>query len=228
MTHRPDTPRADCTPVVESPSSRSFGWAWLCVAALLGAGALAGWAADPAWLDWQAARVASQPRRLWTAAFVHLSALHLGANLAGTVLVGALGARAQVPPRFALAWLIAWPLTHAALLLQPALTHYAGLSGVLHAGVGVVAMHLLLDGRRWLGAALSIGLPLKLLSDTPWRGAVQQVPGWDVGVAPFAHVCGALAGVGVALSIAAICRRREPPPTPRARPAAPSTDAPRV
>ena len=60
------------------------------------------------------------------------------ANMLGLVVVAVLGRVAQVPAVVALAWLVSWPLLHLALLMQPALAHYGGLSGVLHAGVAVV------------------------------------------------------------------------------------------
>jgi hypothetical protein len=47
-------------------------------------------------LDWQPTQVLRQPWRAWSAALVHLSSLHLAANLAGAALVGALGGVAQV------------------------------------------------------------------------------------------------------------------------------------
>ena len=59
------------------------------------------------------ALAAREPWRLFSAAFVHYSTLHLLANLAGAALVGALGFFARVPRRVVLAWLVAWPLTAA-------------------------------------------------------------------------------------------------------------------
>jgi hypothetical protein len=97
-----------------------------------------------------------------------------------------------------MAWLIAWPLTQLGLLAQPGLAHFGGLSGVLHAGVAVVAALLIIEGprrRRWLGVALLAGLAIKLLSETPWGAPVQQRDGLDVGVAPLSHVTGVLSGL---------------------------------
>ena len=53
------------------------------------------------------------------------------------------------------------------------LAYYGGLSGVLHAGVAVVAVQLMIEGprrRRWIGVALLAGLGLKLISEAPWDG----------------------------------------------------------
>jgi rhomboid family GlyGly-CTERM serine protease len=177
---------------------------WLALCALAAAGAAAGWLLPAGWLDWQPTRAASEPWRLWSAAFVHWSPLHLGANLAGCAVLAGFGAAAAVPGRAAMAWLLAWPLTHAALLAQPALAHYGGLSGVLHAGVAVVAVALLARaGRsRAVGAAVAAGLLAKLLLERPWAGPLAHPAGWDIAVAPLAHVSGALCG----LACAALCR----------------------
>jgi rhomboid family GlyGly-CTERM serine protease len=148
-------------------------------------------------LSWQPQLAWSEPWRWWSAAWVHLSRLHLLANLAGAALVLALGWAARVPARAMLAWALAWPLTHLGLLLQPQLASYGGLSGVLHAGVAVVAVFLALQGTRTQKAlALLIGLGLagKVLSETPWRGPLAYPAGWDIAVAPLAHATGALSG----------------------------------
>ena len=139
-------------------------WAGLCL--ILGALALLGWGRERSGLDWQPALATSQPWRAWTAVAVHYSGLHLLANLAGAALVAALGVAARVGPREVVALLIAWPLTQAGLLIQPALAHFGGLSGVLHAAVAVVAAGLLARpglARRRIGAALLGGLLLKAL-----------------------------------------------------------------
>lgn len=175
---------------------------WLGLSALLAAGALAGWWLPSPWLDWQPDVAWQQPWRAWSAAFVHWSPLHLGANLAGLALVAALGEVGRLPPRAALAWALAWPLTQAALLLQPALRHYGGLSGVLHAGVAVAVVVLLQQERgprRAVAALIAAGLVAKVLLEEPWGAPLRQWPGWDIAVAPLAHAGGLLAGVLLAL-----------------------------
>jgi rhomboid family GlyGly-CTERM serine protease len=178
--------------------------AWCLVAALLGAGALAVHGADPAAtlaIDWQPTLASSEPWRAWSAVWVHYGARHLLANLAGCTLVAALGWAARVPGRAAFAWLVAWPATQLGLLSQPELLHYGGLSGVLHAGVAIVALHLLsLRGetssrQRRLGLAILAGLAAKLVFEAPWRGALAHPPGWDIATAPGAHVSGVVAGL---------------------------------
>ncbi len=183
--------------------------AWVLVAAVLAAGALAGWPVQRTLIDWQPALAISQPWRAVSAVFVHYSAMHLGANLAGTALVAALGAAMPVPRRASLAWLAAWPLTQFGLLLQPALMHYGGLSGVLHAGAAVVAVELMLQGSRGLrllGLLLALGLCVKIGFEAPWRGPLRYPPGWDIAVAPLAHATGAASGAMCALAARALSR----------------------
>ncbi|RVT52474.1 rhombosortase [Rubrivivax albus] len=190
--------------------------AWLSLCALAAAGACIAWLAPAMALDWQPAQVTAEPWRLWTAAFVHWSPLHLAANLAGCAVLAALGAAAALPWRAALAWGLAWPLTHAALLAQPALAHYGGLSGVLHAGVAVVAVALIArQGReRAIGAAIAFGLLAKLLLERPWAGPLAHPAGWDIAVAPLAHAAGAMAGTLCAL-VLGLGRRVPPTIAPR-------------
>lgn len=172
--------------------------AWGALALLLVLAALAGWWLDPHTLDWQPALAAHEPWRAFTAVAVHYSPLHLGANLAGALLVGALGVVARVPLRIMLAWLAAWPLTQLGLLLRPELAHYGGLSGVLHAGVVAAALWLVVHdrGRRQLIGVAVLGVVLiKIIGEAPWGPAVQIREGWDIAVAPFAHASGAFCGL---------------------------------
>jgi rhomboid family GlyGly-CTERM serine protease len=170
--------------------------AWAALAALLCIGALIAWRVPHDLIDWEPALALSQPWRALSAVFVHYSAMHLGANLAGGVLVGALGHAARMPLRGTLAWAAAWPLTQLSLALQPELQHYGGLSGVLHAGVAVVAVHLVRTReRRLLGSVMLAVLLAKVLSETPWAGALRYPAGWDIAVAPLAHAGGLACGV---------------------------------
>jgi rhomboid family GlyGly-CTERM serine protease len=172
--------------------------AWLGLALLLAAGSLALRGAEPARWDWQPGLALQQPWRVWTSACLHWSPQHLAMNLLGTGLIALLGWRAAVPSADALAWALAWPLTQFGLLWQPALLHYAGLSGVLHAGVAIVACRLLRSGpsrTRRIGGLLVAGMVLKLLFESPWHGATQAVPGLDFALAPAAHVSGAVMGL---------------------------------
>ena len=173
-------------------------WPWLLVATLAVLGALLAQAVPTTWLDWQPGLWRSEPWRTLTAAWVHLSGRHLLGNLVGAALVAALGVVGGCGGRAALAWALAWPITHLGLLLQPALLHYGGLSGLMHAGVAIAAWQVLRanrEGRRWVGAAVLGAMALKLLLEAPWLGPLRHEPGWDIAIAPLAHSTGALAGL---------------------------------
>ena len=194
------------------PFSADGGRAWIALAAVLGLGATFGFGLDPRGLDWQPSLAGREPWRAFSAVFVHYSTLHLAANLAGVVLVGALGWFAAVSLRSACAWLIAWPLTQFGLLARPDLLHYGGLSGVLHAGVACVAWRLIVNGRgqrRAIGALTLAIVALKVVNEAPWGPALRHPPGWDIATAPFAHASGLVAGVVAAALCEAIGRGRE-------------------
>ena len=148
---------------------------------------------------------------MWTAAFVHLSPMHLQANLFGCVAVAAFGIAARLPSHATWSWLVAWPMTQAALALQPLLLHYGGLSGVLHAGVAVTALHLVLRAgrrRRAIGWAVLGGLAAKLVLEQPWAGPTHAVPGWDIAIAPLVHLTGTVAGLSCEAFALVIARPR--------------------
>ena len=202
----------------EVPARGDAGRRWAFAAALLGLGAVAVLGLSSPALDWQPARFWREPWRAWSAALVHLSGLHLVANLVGCALVGALGYVARVPQRSVTAWLVAWPLTQIALLARPDLARYAGLSGVLHAGVAVVAVHLIATGRgarQAVGIALLAALAVKVASESPFAADVLSArEGWDIAIAPFAHAAGLAAGALASALAEALARRR---PYPRRR-----------
>lgn len=179
------------------------------MAALLALGGALGWLAPHHALDWQPALALHQPWRWFSAVGVHYSAAHLGVNLLGAALVAALGAVARVSVPMVAAWALAWPLTHLGLLAQPELGHYGGLSGVLHAGVAVVAGHLLRERalmQRGIGAAIAVLLVVKVASESPWNPPVFHA-GLNIMVAPLAHATGVLAGTVCALVCAWVQER---------------------
>lgn len=185
------------------------GRAWAGLATAFGAAALLSWWLQAPLLDWQPALAGQEPWRAFSAAFVHWSARHLAANTAGCAVLAALGLAARLPARAALAWLLAWPLTHAALAVQPALAHYGGLSGVLHAGVAVAALWLVATARgtrRGIGAAVGAGLLLKVVLEEPWGPPLRLGGGWDIATAPLAHATGVLAGLLCAALLLALPR----------------------
>jgi rhomboid family GlyGly-CTERM serine protease len=164
--------------------------------------------------DWQPTLALSQPWRAFSAAFVHYSTSHLGANLAGCAVLAFFGWAARVPAVALCLWGLAWPLGHALLGLVPAIAHYGGLSGLLHAGVAVACVFSLaaarprgdaalgpaLERQRLIAAIVLAGLWLKVLMEAPWGEPVRQVQGWDIAVVPLAHATGAACGSLLALA----------------------------
>lgn len=139
----------------------------------------------------------------WGTAWVHGSAPHLTRNLAGAALLAAMGWIAQVSWRATAAWLLAWPLTHVGMLWRPELTSYVGLSGVLHAGAAIVAMHQILTpphaNSRKLGSALLAGLVFKIIMENPWGPVLILSSTSAIKVAPWAHFSGVTAGLVCAI-----------------------------
>jgi rhomboid family GlyGly-CTERM serine protease len=182
--------------LAERGLARRPGALWLLTSAVLALAAVLGWWADSAQLEWQPQRWL-QAWRWWSAALVHFTPMHLGANLLATALVGAYGWAARVPTQVTLAWIASWPFTHLALLAKPELLHYGGLSGVLHAGVAATTVWLVLRGQgaqRTVGWLMLIGQTVKLLVEEPWGAAVHPPSELDVAVAPLAHASGSVAG----------------------------------
>jgi rhomboid family GlyGly-CTERM serine protease len=172
--------------------------AWLLLGGALAAGALVGWWLPHETFAWHAPRALAQPWQLLTAAWVHLGSAHLLINLAGTLVVVGFGLLAGCGRRDAGAWLAAWPLTHALLWLDPDMQAYAGLSGVLHAGVAVACLALVTRARglpRWVGVAVALGLLVKLVLENPLSAAVQHLSDWGFPVAVLGHTTGAAAGL---------------------------------
>lgn len=170
---------------------------WLCTCAALMLASLLAWTAERTLLDWQPARAWAEPWRWCSAALVHLSALHLWLNLLAAALVAAYGWAARVNAAVTWAWVASMPFTHLALLAQPQLLHYGGLSGVLHGGVAAVSVWLAVrgnGGERTVGWLMLIGQAVKLLLERSWDAALQTPPELDVAVAPLAHASGSLAG----------------------------------
>lgn len=205
-----------------APGARAPARAWVSVAALLAVLALLGAGLPSDWLVWRR-DAPLQLWRWWTPVAVHWTPGHLIANLASCALLGWLGWSARLPAHAAIAWLLAWPLTHLGLWLDgpdSALQRYAGLSGVLHAGAAVAGLAMLADrtsgAMRALGAAVLAGLVWKLATEKPWAAAVATLEAWSFPVAVLAHATGALGGA-CAFWLVCLCvgfRRRHPAPDP--------------
>lgn len=174
----------------------SYPWAWLAVSALIGVPALA-WHDQLAWTLSVSQAGWLEPAlwaNVWRSTWVHPHVQHGLLNLAACVLLMAWGWVARPPAQAAMAWALAWPLTHLALLADPRLSYYFGMSGALHAGVAVMGVHLVRHGQRWAWALLA-GLLLKCLLENPELKATLAHPVLDMQTAPLAHLLGSLIGI---------------------------------
>ena len=189
------------------------GRAWGVGAVALAAVACAAFAAglDPERWAWQRAALAAEPWRWMSGALVHWNGLHALANGAGALVLAFVGARAGMGWDAARAWALALPLAQAGLWLKPDLQEVAGLSGWLHAGVAVLVLDLVAQGvgrdRLW-GAAIGLGLLVKLGLEQPWGPALRTEALWgDMPVVPWAHATGAAAGALAWAGLSAFRRR---------------------
>lgn len=154
-----------------------------------------------AWVLHPSAGWKQAPWVWWTAAWVHGSVQHLGRNLFALLLLGIIAQASHATRRSALSWLMAWPMTHLGMLLQPALLgSYCGMSGVLHAGITILCIqHITTDHRfptrRVFGLVLLLALSTKIIMENPWHNTVIHPSGSDITVAPWAHLSGIVAGL---------------------------------
>ncbi len=175
--------------------------AWLLLCAVHGvASMLLWWAREPAVqaLTWRADLWPAQPWTLWTSAWVHLNTPHLIGNQLALGALTAAGWVLRPPLSAALAWALSWPLLQASLDAWPHVGYAVGLSGLLHAGVMVLGLHLVVGAapqraRPW-GAILIGGVLVKLMIEQGWRQPVVWDPGNEVSVVQAAHLAGAAWG----------------------------------
>lgn len=186
--------------------------AWPVLCGLLGVGmAWAGLAGNPDALAWSPQHWANAPWTLWTASLVHLSPAHALANLLALGALALLGWGLHAGRAAVWAALLAWPLGTWALLAWPEVVRYSGLSGLLHALVGVLWAHSLLFAARPWSFVVFTGLTLKLLSEQGWVQPVVFDPSWGFNVVSAAHFSGALAGMVCGLGVGLWVRWLQPP-----------------
>ena len=145
----------------------------------------------------------SEPWRLLTSHFVHLTLLHAVLNAVALLLLGRLFEDRLRPVEF-FAILLAAPvvISIAFRYLLPELFWYRGLSDVLHSiyFAGCVVWVGTATGRiRWLAiAALAAGL-VKVLVEQPWDASFPVHDVLRIAVVPQAHLIGAVVGAATGL-----------------------------
>jgi rhomboid family GlyGly-CTERM serine protease len=180
--------------------------AWPLLCAVLGAMSVAVWLATGATaheplptsaLLWHPTAWWQRPWTLWTAALVHLTGVHLAANLLALGAVAVLGRALDAGRPATLAVLVAWPLTTLTLLAWPQVGGYGGLSGLIHAQVLVLWSLLAIKNvASPLAIALLAGTAFKLLMEHAWSQPQAFDPNWGFNVVYAAHLGGALVGTG--------------------------------
>ena len=149
-------------------------------------------------LEYRRAVAFSEPWRLLTSHFVHLTLLHAILNAVALLLLGRLFEDRLRPAEF-FGILFAAPVVISLgfRLLLPELAWYRGLSDVLHSiyFAGCVIWVGAATGRgRWLAiAALAAGL-LKVLVEQPWDASFPVHDVLKIAVVPQAHLIGAVVG----------------------------------
>lgn len=157
----------------------------------------------PGALEYRRAVAASEPWRLLTGHFVHLSFLHAALNGVALLLIGRLFAD-RLRPGELYGLLGAAPILISILfwLLLPELQWYRGLSGVLHAifFAGCVVWIATTTGRaRWLPIAALLAGAVKVLVEQPWDASFPVHELLRVAVVPQAHLVGATVGTAAGL-----------------------------
>lgn len=200
-----------------TPPWRSSWW-WLC--GLHAALSLLVWWLPPEVADaftWRSTDWTTRPWTLWTSAWVHLNLPHLVGNVLAMGGVAAAGWVLQPDARSTLAWLLAWPLTQVSLLLWPPVDHAVGLSGLMHAGVLVLAVQVALvrlpiRGARFWGWLLVGVVMSKVVLERGWSRPIV----WDaenhLSVVQAAHTTGAFWGVLLGLVVPLLLKRPQKSP----------------
>lgn len=162
-------------------------------------------------LEYRRALAVSEPWRLFTGHFVHITFLHALLNAVALLLLGRLFAdRLTRNEMFGLLAVAPLVISLGFWLLLPQLEWYRGLSGVLHAlyfAGCVVWIAETVKRARWLPIAALVGGTLKVLLEQPWEGSFPMHELLRVAVVPQAHLLGAL--VGTAAGLALRQRRRQ-------------------
>jgi hypothetical protein len=167
------------------------------------------WAGAPAaqLFTWRADTWWQQPWTLWTTPWVHIHTSHLVGN---QLAVGGLAALAWLVRPNALAsiaWLLAWPSLVLVLPFWPQIGYAVGLSGLIHAAVGVVSVQLLwsessnMHNTRIWGGLLLAGLCAKLAVEQAWHWPVVWSNSDAMSVVQISHLTGALAGAAFSLAL---------------------------
>lgn len=162
-------------------------------------------------LEYRRSLLTTEPWRLLTGHFVHLSMLHALLNCVALLLLGRLFAgRLRAVELWAVLGIAPLAISLVFWAAMPELAWYRGLSGALHAlyFAGCVVWIRSTSGRtRRLPIAALLGGMLKVLLEQPWDASFPFREWLGAAVVPQAHLAGAVLGTAAGLWLAA---RRAP------------------
>jgi len=168
-------------------------------------------------LEYRRSLLLSEPWRLLTGHFAHLSLLHAMVNGVALLLLAQLFAgRLRSSDQWAVLAVAPLIISLVFWVAMPGLGWYRGLSGVLHAlyFAGCVVWLLTAGGRdRWLPIAALAGGAIKVLLEQPWNDSFPWARWLGATVVPQAHLIGGLVGAATGLLLAA--RRKSSRTRPR-------------
>lgn len=157
-------------------------------------------------LEYRRAFVGTEPWRVLTGHFVHLSLVHALLNAVGLLLIARLFSdRLRVTELVAVLLVSSILISVAFLVMMPQVHWYRGLSGALHAVffAGCLVWLVQSSGRgRYLPAAALAAGALKVLLEQPWDSSYPLREWLGGAVVPQAHLFGALAGLAAGLLLA--------------------------
>jgi rhomboid family GlyGly-CTERM serine protease len=164
-------------------------------------------------LEYRRALLRSEPWRLLTGHFTHLSLLHAMVNSVALILLTKLFAeRMRTWEQWAVLLGASLGISLVFWIAMPGLIWYRGLSGDLHAlyFAGCVLWLLTSSGRdRWLPITALAGGTIKVLLEQPWRGETFPWLSWlGATVVPQAHLIGALLGTAAGFWLTAYRKKQ--------------------
>jgi len=165
-------------------------------------------------LEYRRTLLLSQPWRLITGHFTHLSLLHAMINCVALILLTRLFAdRMRAWEQWAVLLGASLLISLVFWIAMPGLIWYRGLSGDLHAlyFAGCVLWLQSSSGRdRWLPIAALASGTVKVLIEQPWNNETFPWLGWLGGtVVPQAHLIGALVGAAAGFWLAARRKKQQ-------------------
>lgn len=164
-------------------------------------------------LEYRRSLLRSEPWRLFTGHFVHLSWLHALLNCVALLLLERIfEGRLRRIEQWLLLATAPLAISLAFWMALPDLGWYRGLSGTLHAiffAGCIVWIATTTGGARWLPIAALAGGALKVVLEQPWDAGFPFREWLGAAVVPQAHLVGTLVGSASGVALAARRKRQQ-------------------